>query len=379
MTKAIFRVVYILPWLFTVAVIAVIWRLLLDPNGVVNYILTTSDLRTEVEWLASPSTALWALTFINIWSGYPFFMISLLAGLQGISRDLYEAAQVDGASAIQRFFNVTIPQLKPDHHQHGGARLIWTISAVRADLDDHRRRAHQCHRDAQHLHLQAGLQQLRVRRGVGERCHRPTPHDGPGVLLCAAAEGEVIMMATRQARRRLGMKIGVIVGCASVRRLRRVPGRSGCCRARSSRIREVFKVPPRLITENISFDAYRKILTDPTKLRFFLNSYIVALSVTALTLLVGDTRRLCVQPVRVPLQAAINIVIVSVQAVPPITLLIPFFGLMVALGLYNTYRGLILTYMVFTLPYAIIMMTGVLQYTAPRARRSRQGGWGRHR
>jgi multiple sugar transport system permease protein len=51
-------------------------------------------------------------------------------------------------------------------------------------------------------------------------------------------------------------------------------------------------------------------------------------------------------------------VIVSVQAVPPITLLIPYFGLMVALGLYNSYAGLILTYMVFTLPYAIIMMTG---------------------
>ena len=52
-----------------------------------------------------------------------------------------------------------------------------------------------------------------------------------------------------------------------------------------------------------------------------------------------------------------NVVIVSVQAVPPITLVIPYFGLMVTLGLYNTYQGLILTHMVFTLPYAIIMMT----------------------
>jgi len=51
-------------------------------------------------------------------------------------------------------------------------------------------------------------------------------------------------------------------------------------------------------------------------------------------------------------------VIVSIQAVPPITLLIPYFGLVVGLKLYNTYQGLILTYMVFTLPYAIIMMTG---------------------
>jgi multiple sugar transport system permease protein len=60
-----------------------------------------------------------------------------------------------------------------------------------------------------------------------------------------------------------------------------------------------------------------------------------------------------------------NAVIVSVQAVPPITLVIPYFGLVVALGLYNTYSGLILTHMVFTLPYAIIMTTAYLN-TLPR-------------
>jgi multiple sugar transport system permease protein len=126
-TKAIFRVIYILPWLFTIAVVAVIWRLMLDPFGVINYILTSIGvLQQGVEWLADPSTALWALTFINIWSGYPFFMISLLAGLQGISADLYEAASVDGASAVQKFFNVTIPQLRPVLISMAVLDLIWT-------------------------------------------------------------------------------------------------------------------------------------------------------------------------------------------------------------------------------------------------------------
>ncbi len=68
---------------------------------------------TKVEWLANPSMALYAVTFINIWSGYPFYMMSLLAGLQGISSDLYEAARVDGASGFQRFTHITIPQLRP--------------------------------------------------------------------------------------------------------------------------------------------------------------------------------------------------------------------------------------------------------------------------
>lgn len=113
-TKAVFRTIYVLPWLFTVAIIAVLWRLLLEPNGVVNYLLMASNLAsTQIEWLGSPDTALFAVTFINIWSGYPFYMVSLLAGLQGIPGDYYEAAQVDGASAWQRFTRITLPQLRP--------------------------------------------------------------------------------------------------------------------------------------------------------------------------------------------------------------------------------------------------------------------------
>ncbi|MBM7331779.1 sugar ABC transporter permease, partial [Agrobacterium sp. S2] len=82
-----------------------------------------------------PSTALAAVTFINIWAGYPFFMISLLAGLQGIPRDLYEAARVDGATPFQQFRNVTVPQLRPDHHLDGAAGLHLDHAAVRADLE----------------------------------------------------------------------------------------------------------------------------------------------------------------------------------------------------------------------------------------------------
>ena len=128
---------------------------------------------------------------------------------------------------------------------------------------------------------------------------------------------------------------------------------------------EVFQSPPRLITKGFSFDAYREILGNGAQLRFFLNSYIVALAVTALTLLVALLAGYAFSRFTFPLQKTISAVIVSVQAVPPITLVIPYFGLVVALGLYNTYAGLILTHMVFTLPYAIIMITAYLN-TLPR-------------
>jgi multiple sugar transport system permease protein len=126
-TKAFFRVIYVLPWLFTVAIIAVLWRLLLNPNGVINYLLGSVGLTGgQTEWLADPSTALAAVTFINVWAGYPFFMISLLAGLQGIPRDLYEAARVDGATPFQQFRNVTLPQLRPIIISMALLDFIWT-------------------------------------------------------------------------------------------------------------------------------------------------------------------------------------------------------------------------------------------------------------
>ena len=97
-TKAVFRVIYILPWMFTAVIVALLWRLLLDPNGVINYLLgLVGVVRSAYPWLATPGWAMAFIIVINIWAGYPFFMITLLAGLQSISPDLYEAARVDGA------------------------------------------------------------------------------------------------------------------------------------------------------------------------------------------------------------------------------------------------------------------------------------------
>lgn len=125
--KTLFRAIFILPWLFTVAIIAILWRMLLNPNGVINYLLVSSGVvDVGVEWLSSRGTALLAVTFINIWAGYPFFMVTLLAGLQGISRDLYEAASIDGAKPWQQFRHITLPQLRPIIISMVILDMIWT-------------------------------------------------------------------------------------------------------------------------------------------------------------------------------------------------------------------------------------------------------------
>ncbi len=124
--------------------------------------------------------------------------------------------------------------------------------------------------------------------------------------------------------------------------------------------REIFEFPPRLLTESFSFDAYLAILSDPSRLRFFINSYVVAICVTILTLVVAIHAAYAFSRFTFRMKHPLKLLIISVQAVPPITVLIPYFGIIVALKMYDTYPGLIFTYMLFTLPYAIIMMTSYM-------------------
>ena len=126
--RSVLRALYILPWLFTAVIIAIIWRLLLDPNGVINGVLISLHIVDfKVEWFSSTKTALHALTFANIWAGYPLYMVTLLAGLQGIPKDLYEAADIDGANALHKFRYITIPQLMPVIVSIALLDFIWTM------------------------------------------------------------------------------------------------------------------------------------------------------------------------------------------------------------------------------------------------------------
>ncbi len=126
--KTFFRVVFILPWIFTASVVAINWQLILAPLGVFNYILRSIGiLEQNIEWFGDPKYAMLSLIVVNIWRGYPFMMISVLAGLQSISYTLHEAAQVDGASMWQRYIHITLPSLKPILISVGLLDLIFTF------------------------------------------------------------------------------------------------------------------------------------------------------------------------------------------------------------------------------------------------------------
>jgi multiple sugar transport system permease protein len=104
-----FRALYFAPYVLGVAVIGVLWRFVLDPNaGLLNYYLGTS-----VPWITDLPWAWISLVGVTVWWTLGFNSVIYLAGLQDINAELYEAAKVDGANRWQRFWNVTIPGLRP--------------------------------------------------------------------------------------------------------------------------------------------------------------------------------------------------------------------------------------------------------------------------
>lgn len=108
------RIVFLTPWMVAPAVGATIWLWLLEPQfGVVNYLLRAAGaIAAPVAWLGEPGTALASVVAVDVWRGVPFVMLLMLAGLQTIPVDQYEAASIDGAGAWTRFRFVTWPNLR---------------------------------------------------------------------------------------------------------------------------------------------------------------------------------------------------------------------------------------------------------------------------
>ncbi len=113
--RGVVRTIAILPWALPTALIGLAWAWIFnDQFGVVNDILRRFGLiQTGINWLGDPTLAMIAVIFADIWKTTPFISILLLAGLQSISQDLYEAHSVDGATPWQNFYKITLPLLLP--------------------------------------------------------------------------------------------------------------------------------------------------------------------------------------------------------------------------------------------------------------------------
>ena len=113
--RGVMRAVMLVPWAIQTVVAAQMWKWMLDVTfGVVNDLGVRAHVLSHSQaWISNPSTSLGAVCAVDIWKTTPFVALLLLAGLQVIPNDLYEAADVDGASKLQQFWRITLPLLKP--------------------------------------------------------------------------------------------------------------------------------------------------------------------------------------------------------------------------------------------------------------------------
>ncbi len=130
--RGLARGIILIPWVMPSVVSGLMWAWIFDGTfGLMNDILTKLNIiESNIAWLGNPKTALPVVILTNIWKGFPFFAVSILAGLQSISKDLYEAAEIDGAGVWRKFITITLPSLKSIIITTTVLRLIWTANTT---------------------------------------------------------------------------------------------------------------------------------------------------------------------------------------------------------------------------------------------------------
>ncbi|HET9774328.1 MAG TPA: sugar ABC transporter permease [Nitrososphaeraceae archaeon] len=124
----LFRMLLIIPWSISTVITAFSFKFMYDDNfGILNYLLKQMGL-DSVGWLSDPNIAIWSIVLTNIWYGTPFTILFLTAGLQSINPLLYEAALIDGATKIKRFFFITIPLLRQFMVTNLILITVWSIN-----------------------------------------------------------------------------------------------------------------------------------------------------------------------------------------------------------------------------------------------------------
>jgi multiple sugar transport system permease protein len=127
------RGLFFIPWAVPTLISALTWKWMYDgtQNGLLNMLVLRFGLSNElVQWLGNYNLALWSIVIAVVWASTPFWAMMFLAGLQSISSELYEAAQIDGADVFQRFRNITLPGLMPIVIITAMLSTIWTANSI---------------------------------------------------------------------------------------------------------------------------------------------------------------------------------------------------------------------------------------------------------
>ncbi len=162
-----YRAVLLIPLLIPPIAIGTIWRMMYDYNfGVINRVLASVGIAGPT-WLADPNLAFPAIWVVDFWHWTSFIFLIMLAGVESLPQDLFEAGRVDGASDFQIYRYIMLPLMRPDHHRGDDAAHDLRLQGIRPDLSAHQRRPGHDDGGHQPLYLQSLL--------------RPVPHGVRGL------------------------------------------------------------------------------------------------------------------------------------------------------------------------------------------------------
>ena len=344
-------------------VVGIMWKLVFQPQaGVLNEMLYRAHLPgSNIDWLSDFKWALPAVILVGVWAGMPQTTVALLAGVQSIRDDLHEAAAVDGATALRRFWTITLPQLRPVIVAITTLDLIWNFNSF-------------------------GLVYVLTQGGPGHSTELPmlfayNEAFKYGEFGYAAALGNAMVARDRLPARLQPLgpaegdaavivssrpktaRHGAVRRCSSSTCCSSRSRCSGCSRSRSRAPRELVELHPSLIPSDPTLQNYRDALSgdigigNVSLLHAAWNSFKVAALTALLTTLVGAAG--CVRagpPARAgSRRLGLGWILLS-QMFPLILIIIPLFLLLRKLHLTDSHAGLIFVYMVWTLPFILWML-----------------------
>jgi len=127
--KPLFRIIALLPWVVPDVVVGIIWKWMYDPiyGAFIDLLMKFGAINYPIEWISNPKLAMASVILVNLWRGFPFVMLILLAGLQAIPEHLYEAAAIDGATKFQKFIHNTLPGIRKMIVVALALDIVWEV------------------------------------------------------------------------------------------------------------------------------------------------------------------------------------------------------------------------------------------------------------
>ena len=349
--RGLLRAVVLIPWAIPTVVSSQMWRFIFnDRYGLFNFVLFGGDASRYLAPLADPILAPLTIIVAEVWKTAPFVALIVLAGLQTIPDELYEAASIDGATAWQQFRHVTLPLIRPALLL---ALLFRTIDALRVF-------------DLVFVMTQGGpadatnvLSFLRLQKNLRGRHGRlRLRHRGGGFsslldpLPRLSADSQVQPFGRDAAMKRAAMlaifSVGIGIYCL-------IPYLWFALTSWKSPA-ELTAIPPQLIP-SFHWDFYRSALEERGLLRYIANSIIVAGTATGITIAIGSVAAYALARFQLPWTNAYLLLLLAISMFPQIAIAGPVWNLLNHLDWLNTYRGLVAAYIALSLPLATWILT----------------------